>query len=109
MLENEELKRRLDAARTLRGLTQNQLAALLAEDGLGKHDLGRIERGSLVMQRVHREAIARRLRIPEWWLTVEDIDVVVGLQPPPRLTPEEARDLLGRLLTDLGQDEAQEQ
>lgn len=104
MLEPEELKRRIEAARILRGLRQVDLSPLLEADGLGKTDLGRIERGEVPMRRIHRDALARHLRVPEWWFTVEDVDVLVGLQPPPRLTPEEGRDLLGRLLTGLDLD-----
>lgn len=100
MLDAEELKRRLEAARVLRGLTQTQLADLLVQDGLGKHDLGRIERGSMTMQRVHRDAIARHLKVPERWLTDPDVDVVVGLKPDVS-TQTDALGLLERALPDL--------
>lgn len=72
-LPTEELKRRIDAARTLRGLKQSELAALLEEDGLGKHDAGRLERGELDLRRVHLDALTRQLRMPEWWFTASEI------------------------------------
>lgn len=100
MLEPDELKRRIEAARVLRGLTQAQLAELLVQDGLGKHDLGRIERGSMAMQRIHRDAIARHLRVPERWLTEPEVDVIVGLRPDVA-TQTDALGLLERALPDL--------
>ena len=84
MLETEELKRRIEAARILRGLSQAELAERLHADGLGKYDLGRIERGTMPMRRVHRDAIARHLGIPDYWLTEPDVDIVVGLRPTDR-------------------------
>lgn len=74
-LPTEELKRRIDAARTLRGLKQRELADLLQEDGLGKHDVGRLERGELILRRVHLDALMRHLRVPEWWFTANEIEL----------------------------------
>lgn len=72
------MTRRIEAARVLRGYTQRQLAELLHADGLGKHDLGRIERGEMQMRRIHRDALVRHLRLPERWFTAPTVDALVG-------------------------------
>ena len=110
VLPADELQRRLDAARTLRNLKQAELAELMHADGIGKHDLGKIERGEKRLRRMHIDSITRHLRIPEFWLTDPDVDVVVGLRAPRRrITPAETRDELLRLLDDLDQDESQDE
>lgn len=106
-LTDEELKRRVVAARVLRGLTQTELGELFEADGLGLHDPGRIERGNMTMQRAHREAFIRLLRVPAAWFIEEDVDVIVGLKPARPLTPEASRDLLQQLLA--GHDQAADQ
>lgn len=75
MLDPEEIKRRLDAARTLRGLKQTDLAELVHADGLGKHDVGRLERGSIPLTRALRDSLCRHLRVPEAWFTDPDLDL----------------------------------
>jgi hypothetical protein len=81
VLGPEELARRIRAARELRGIEQTELGLLLAKDGLGKHDAGRIERGVMTMQTVHRISMSRHLRVPEEWFTEPDVDIIVGLRP----------------------------
>ncbi len=49
-----------------------ELAELLTQDGLGKYDVGRIERGKMVMQAIHRRSLAHHLRVPESWFTDPD-------------------------------------
>lgn len=78
VLDKTELKRRLEAARTLRGLRQVDLAEMLIRDGFGKHDVGRLERGQLDLQRKWIDALCRHLRVPERWLTDPDLDAVLG-------------------------------
>lgn len=78
MLSGEPLRRRIVAARIIRGLEQAELAELLHADGLGKHDLGRIERGEMVMQAIHRRALAHHLRLPEAWFIEPDFDRVLA-------------------------------
>lgn len=110
MLSTDELQRRLDAARTLRDLKQTELAALMHDDGIPKYDLGKIERGEKALRRMHIDSITRHLRIPEYWLTDPDVDVVVGLRSPRRgITPAETRDELLRLLDDLDQDASRDE
>jgi hypothetical protein len=104
-VDASELKRRIDAARTLRGMGQTDLATLAWGDGLGKHDVGRIERGKMDLQRVHREVLVRHLRVPDWWFTaeVEEFDLrLLGLYVPPAregLPPDEIRAIAAELAT----------
>jgi hypothetical protein len=100
MLSKDELKRRIEAARTLRGTTQAELQRLFEADGLDKYSAGRVERGELVMQRVHRDAFCRHLGVPERWFSEPDVDVLVGLRPAERLTRDVLREELELLLLD---------
>lgn len=99
-LPTEELKRRIDAARTLRGLNQKELAGLLQADGLGKHDVGRLERGELDLRRVHLDALRRHLQMPEWWFTADTVDL-------PDATPATVEAKLDALADQLGAIEMQ--
>jgi hypothetical protein len=76
--DRDELSRRVKAGRLLRDMDQAELGRLFAADGLGRTDPGRIERGTLEMQRVHREAFCRHLRLPDRWFTLESTDEIVG-------------------------------
>jgi hypothetical protein len=85
-LARDEIARRIKAARQLRGIKQAELGLLLAQDGLGQEDVGRIEREEMQMSRSQRDAITRHLRLPERWLTSESVDEIVGygeLREPP--------------------------
>lgn len=95
MLAPDELRRRIDAARTLRGMKQTDLAEKMAQDGLGKYDLGRIERGDerLPFSASHRRSLAHHLRVPEAWFTEPDADTLIH-EPAPEL--EERIDELTR-------------
>lgn len=77
VLDPATLKRRIHAARLLRDMEQVELDKLCYEDGLGKGEAGRTERGELPLTRVRREAFARHLRVPEEWFTEEDADLLV--------------------------------
>lgn len=77
MLSQQVLKQRIEAARTLRGITQTALDGLFDADGLGK-SAGRIERGALEMQRAHRDAFCRHLKVPARWFNSPDVDEIVG-------------------------------
>ena len=77
-LPPDELKRRIHAARVLRGVTQEKLEEQLAEQGLGKREAGRVERGEISFQRVHRLMFADALRVPERWFTAGTVDEIVG-------------------------------
>jgi transcriptional regulator with XRE-family HTH domain len=73
VLSTAELKRRIEAARILRGLDQVDLGRLLHEEGFGKHDAGRLERGAIHLTRAHRRALAMILEVPESWFTDEHV------------------------------------
>lgn len=77
MLDTDEINRRMVAARTLRELSQTDLDALGAADGLGKQELSRVERGELPMTRVRREVATRLLRVPANWFTADDVDDIL--------------------------------
>lgn len=76
-----ELKRRIEAARILRGITQVTLNEMFEADGLDKTEAGRLERGKLDLSRASLEALARNLRVPREWFTEADTDRIVGLRP----------------------------
>lgn len=77
-LSRAELKRRIEAARILRGISQEELDRRFAEDGLGK-SAGRLERGDkrLTLNRALLDGFIRHLRVPESWFTAEDVDELV--------------------------------
>lgn len=74
MLDKDELKRRIDAFRTLRGLTQVDLAELFASKGHGSQELGRLERGALPLTEIRRRSLAEILEVPERWFVEGRID-----------------------------------
>lgn len=78
LLGPDDVKRRIEAARTLRGVSQRELAARLHEDGLGSQELGRIERGDLPLTRVRIDALCRHLGVPERWFTEPDVDELLS-------------------------------
>lgn len=74
MLDPDAIRDRIKVARTMRGMSQTALAALLhEEDGWGLHDLGKLERGDNAFPPTsgRRRAIAYHLQIPESFLTEE--------------------------------------
>jgi transcriptional regulator with XRE-family HTH domain len=75
VLPPDELKRRIDAFRTLKGLRQVDLAELLVADGFGKQDVGRLERGDVPLTRARRRSLAEHLGVPERWLVDEELDL----------------------------------
>jgi transcriptional regulator with XRE-family HTH domain len=93
------------AARELRNVTQSALADLVVEDGLDRHELGKLERGDekFPLVRTRLDALVRHLRVPERWFTSVDTDLIVGLVPA-ELSPEqrEALRLVLELLPELG-------
>lgn len=78
VLAPDETRRRIVALRTLRGLDQTDLAELMHKDGLGKHDLGKIERGEWELRSAHRKSIADHLRVDERWFTDPDLDALIA-------------------------------
>jgi transcriptional regulator with XRE-family HTH domain len=73
VLDTAELKRRMEAARILRGFDQVDLGRLLHEEGFGKLDAGRLERGAIPLTRAHRRALAMILEVPESWFTDDHV------------------------------------
>lgn len=87
-LPQKEIARRIRAARELRAISQEELAKLMAADGLNKYDLGQIERCKQTMLRVHQDALVRHLQVPEVWFTSEDVNEIVGYVPREALADE---------------------
>lgn len=104
-LPRDVLKRRIEAARLLRGISQIDLDARCHQDGLGKQEAGRLERGELPLTRVRADALIRNLRVPERWLTSEDVDGLVGWGGVGDLSPAQQRvvEETFRLLAEVGQ------
>jgi transcriptional regulator with XRE-family HTH domain len=90
VLSEDEAKRRIAAARILRGLTQEELDTLGAVDGLGRQELSRTERGELPVTRVRREVLARLLNLPVEWFLQDSIDDLVRW-PTEGLPPDQIR------------------
>lgn len=101
MLTTSELKRRIDAARTLRGLTQEELGQRFADEGFGRHDVGRIERGRMPLMGARRRTLALVLDVPESWFTDDYLDLA-GTAPWPRTQIDRLEAKLDRLLAVLG-------
>lgn len=80
MLSDEERKRRIEAARVLRGISQKKLNELVAGDGLDKLAAGRAERGEIPLSRALRDSLCRHLRVPSWWFT--DAEIVLEERQP---------------------------
>lgn len=75
------VKQRIEAARALRGLSQADLDKLGAAEGLGRYELGRVERGELSpMTNTQRTMLCKILGVPERWFTSDDVDEIVGLR-----------------------------
>lgn len=79
-LDPSVLRRRLVAARHLRGWDQVALNAAGHEWGLGKGESARVERGTVAWRAKHTRAFVEILVVPERWFTEPDDDVLLGLQ-----------------------------
>lgn len=97
-MDPEEVKRRIEAARTLRGISQVQMDQLGHAEGLDKQELGRLERGRLPMSNVRCDVLCRVLKVPRRWFEDDDLDVVVGLKDQ---ATQDAAAALRMLLGDL--------
>lgn len=80
-MTGEELRRRIEAARILRGISQDDMDVMGHADGLRKQELSRTERGDLPLTRIRRDVLARVLRVPERWLLAETVDEIVAAPP----------------------------
>jgi hypothetical protein len=106
-LEQEELRRRLRAARELRGVkTIKELAELCAPNArLGERTLRKLESGESVLTPPILRELAATLDLPYAWFTVPDLGAAVGGQPfEDRLSALEAA--LGEVWNAMPRDEA---
>lgn len=93
-LKPDEIKRRISAARILRGMEQPDLDRLGAAEGYGKLELGRVERGEIPYRPgKHLDVLCRILNVPRWWFTAETLDFG-GVDAP--ATPDEVASLLAQ-------------
>jgi hypothetical protein len=94
LLKADEIKRRIEAARLLRNISQKELDALGRADGFGAVEMGRVERGELEFRPgKHLDPLCRYLRVPRWWFTAETLDFG-GLDAP--APPDEVASLLAQ-------------
>jgi transcriptional regulator with XRE-family HTH domain len=96
MLDKDELKLRIDAFRTLRGLTQADLAELFAAKGHGSQELGRLERGALPLTEIRRRSLAEILDVPEHWFVDERVDLTAARGGEPARTDRGRHSTTGR-------------
>ena len=80
-LNAEEVSARIRAARLLRGVSQRELAARLAERGLSARAAGALERGEIELRVAHRAALAEALNLSERWFVVP-VDELCPDAPP---------------------------
>jgi transcriptional regulator with XRE-family HTH domain len=80
VLNEDQVRRRLRAARELTGMSREELGDLLAEDGFGRHDVAALEREkgesakarTVPLTPARRASLARHLGVPEAWFTEPD-------------------------------------
>lgn len=93
-LNQEDVKRRIHAARLLRDISQAQLNRLGAADGFGREEMGRVERGELEFRPgKHLDPLCRYLNVPRWWFTAETL-YFGDIDSP--ATPDEVSSLLAQ-------------
>jgi transcriptional regulator with XRE-family HTH domain len=77
--EQDELRRRLQAGRALRGLTVRQLADLIPPEAkLGERTLRKLESGESQLTPPILRELAARLQLPYSWFAVPDLGTAVG-------------------------------
>jgi hypothetical protein len=81
MLDQQELRRRIRAARVLADISQAEMNAAGHERGLRKHELGRAERGDIAVRQYHLPMLCEILAVPMPWFT-EPRDMIVASTAP---------------------------
>lgn len=79
MPSQDDLVRRMEAARILRGKSRRELGELFKLDGLGVQDPERLVRHEIEFEAKHMRAACAHLRVPERWFTAETVDEVLGI------------------------------
>lgn len=70
--DQDELRRRIRAARILRNMSQAEMNQEGHKRGLPKHTLGGVERGDLAVQHVHLAMVCEILDVPMAWFSETD-------------------------------------
>lgn len=79
-MDPDETRRRIVAARLLLDIDQDEMSARGHTAGLGKHELARVERGSLGIQRQHLLVLSEVLEVPLGWFS-EPREAIVNQRP----------------------------
>lgn len=95
-IEQEELRRRLAAARELIGLDQDEMGVELKRKGLGKTDAKRLERGAIDFSESHLVAYSRITGLPEAWFTADDWRSLISAEAAAAASPEVEQMLIER-------------
>jgi transcriptional regulator with XRE-family HTH domain len=69
MLDQEELRRRIRAARMLSDISQADMSEAGHDRGLGKHELSQAERGKITIRHFHLPMLCEILGVPMSWFT----------------------------------------
>jgi hypothetical protein len=77
MQSQDELRRRVKAARVLADISQADMNAAGHRRGLGKHELGNAERGDIDIRQYHLPMLCEILGVPMSWFT-EPRQVIVA-------------------------------
>ena len=80
VLSQDELRRRIRAARVLADVSQVDMNRGGQERGLPKNTLGKVERGDLEVRHVHLAMLCEILGVPMSWFT-EPREVIVARRP----------------------------
>lgn len=110
LLDREQLRIRVRAARQVAGLSQEELGRLMKQDGFGIHDPAALERKvtsgttarEINFHRGRRDSIARHTGFPKSWFTEPDHRKLFGDVSELRDRLQEALDELDRLEGDAG-------
>lgn len=95
-----EAKRRIEAARILRGITQEEMSRRGAADyGLGAQELGRTERGGLEFTEARKLVLCKVLGVPDTWFSAP-VDELLNGTPSSAgsVNLDDLREVLGDLL-----------
>jgi transcriptional regulator with XRE-family HTH domain len=93
-LKPDEIKRRIEGARILRNISQKEFDRLGHDQGYGRGEMSRVERGDIEYRPgKHLDVLCRILRVPRWWFTADELDFGRAEDPA---SPDEIASLLAQ-------------